>query len=121
MDEGTDVKDVDGDQVAHRIVNGSNADETLGLSGVNADGARNVAGRAERPQAGLRPPRRRGPTTPAGKARVSGNAVTHAMSSTRLVVAGESAVEAEAYRRMIVDDLAPVGPVETALARTGRS
>jgi len=38
------------------------------------------------------------------------------MSSPRPVVPGESSIEWEAHRRAIVDDLAPEGPVETALA-----
>ena len=60
--------------------------------------------------------RRRGPKTAAGKARVSLNALTHGISSTRLVVPGERSTDWETYRRNIVDALAPVGPVETALA-----
>jgi hypothetical protein len=60
--------------------------------------------------------RRRGPRTAAGKARVATNAIAHAMSSARLVVLGEGANEWEAHRRAIVENLAPEGPVETALA-----
>jgi hypothetical protein len=60
--------------------------------------------------------RRRGPRTAAGKARVATNAIAHAMSSPRPVVPGESSDEWETHRRTIVESLAPVGPVETALA-----
>src|SRR5713101_7917683 len=61
-------------------------------------------------------PSRRGPKTAAGKARVSINALTHGISSTRLVVPGESSTEWETHRRTFVEALAPAGPVETALA-----
>jgi hypothetical protein len=61
-------------------------------------------------------PRRRGPKTAAGKARIALNAITHGISSTRLVVPGESNTAWAANRTAIVDALAPVGPVETALA-----
>jgi len=60
--------------------------------------------------------RRRGPTTAVGKARVSLNALTHGMSSTRRVVPGEKLGEWETYRAAIIEALAPAGPVETALA-----
>ena len=65
--------------------------------------------------------RRRGPKTPAGKARVALNAITHGISSTRLVVPGESSTESETHRRAFVDALAPAGPVETALAERAAS
>ena len=61
-------------------------------------------------------PRRRGPKTTAGKARIALNAITHGISSTRLVVPGESSTAWAANRTDIVDALTPVGPVETALA-----
>jgi len=47
---------------------------------------------------------------------VSLNALTHGISSARLVVPGESATKWETYRHAVVDDLAPAGPVERALA-----
>jgi hypothetical protein len=59
---------------------------------------------------------RRGPKTASSKARVSLNAVTHGLSSARLVVPGESPTEWEMSRQAIVDALAPAGPVELALA-----
>ncbi len=64
----------------------------------------------------LHSPSRRGPKTTAGKARIGLNALTHGLSSERLVLPGESNAEWEMYRRTIVGTLAPVGPVETALA-----
>ena len=59
---------------------------------------------------------RRGPKTQAGRARVGVNAITHGLSSLRSVVPGESSTDWELHRRTIVDALAPVGPVELALA-----
>jgi hypothetical protein len=67
------------------------------------------AGQSPRPQ-------RRGPKTPAGKARVGLNAISHGLVSARLVVPGESATEWEGSRQAMVDALAPAGPVEEALA-----
>ena len=61
-------------------------------------------------------PSRHGPKTAAGKARVSNNALTHGISSTRLVVLGESDAEWEAHRRAILEALAPAGALELALA-----
>jgi hypothetical protein len=61
-------------------------------------------------------PQRRGPKTPAGKARVGLNAISHGLVSARLVVPGESATEWEGSRQAMVDALAPAGPVEEALA-----
>ena len=61
-------------------------------------------------------PQRRGPKTAAGKARIGLNALTHGISSARLVVPGESPTEWEMYRQAIVDALVPTGPVELALA-----
>jgi hypothetical protein len=61
-------------------------------------------------------PRRRGPKTTEGKARIAINAITHGISSTRLVVPGESSTAWAASRTAIVDALAPIGPVETTLA-----
>jgi hypothetical protein len=61
-------------------------------------------------------PQRRGPKTAAGKARIALNAITHGLSSTRLVVPGESSTAWAANRTAIVDALAPAGPLETALA-----
>ncbi len=61
-------------------------------------------------------PPRRGPKSAAGKARIAMNALTHGISSPRLVVPGESTTDWETHRRSIVQALEPAGPVETALA-----
>jgi hypothetical protein len=61
-------------------------------------------------------PRRRGPKTATGKARIGLNAIKHGLSSTRLILPGENATDWESFRRAIVDDRAPVGSVETVLA-----
>ena len=68
-----------------------------------------------------RSPRRPGPKTPAGRARVALNPITHGISSTRPVVPGERSDEWETHRRAIVEALAPVGPLEIALAERAAS
>jgi hypothetical protein len=73
------------------------------------DGAEVVAVPAERS-------RRRGPKTVAAKARIALNALTHGLSSRRLVVPSESSTDWETHRNAIVKVLAPAGLVETALA-----
>ncbi len=60
--------------------------------------------------------RQRGPRTAAGKARVSLNALTHGISSTRPVLPGENNLDWEKHRKDISDALAPLGRVETVLA-----
>jgi len=65
--------------------------------------------------AGLTRLRRRGPKSAAGRARVGINAITHGLSSQRLVVPGESLTDWESHRRSIVDALVPEGPIELAL------
>src|SRR5712691_8312453 len=59
---------------------------------------------------------RRGPKTVAGKARIALNALTHGIASTRLVVPGESRETWAAHCQRVLDALAPVGPVEAAVA-----
>ena len=59
---------------------------------------------------------RRGPRTKAGKARVACNALTHGLSTARLVVPGERRDDWTAHCRAVVEALAPIGPVELALA-----
>jgi len=54
--------------------------------------------------------------TAAGKARISLNAITHGISSTRHIVPGESTTAWAAHRAAMIDALAPVEPVETAPA-----
>ncbi len=63
-----------------------------------------------------RRPQRRGPKTVAGKARIALNALTHGIASTRLVVPGERREAWAAHCQRVLDALAPVGPVEAALA-----
>jgi hypothetical protein len=65
---------------------------------------------------GSRAPRRRGPKTAAGRARISQNAITHGISSTRPLLPGESSTAWAENHSAIVEALAPEGPVETALA-----
>ncbi len=90
-------------------------EEASAPSRANANGEHQDAERATTHRA--RPgSRRRGPKTAVGKARVSLNALTHGISSTRLVVPGESTAEWETYRTAIIEAIAPAGPVETALA-----
>jgi len=59
---------------------------------------------------------RRGPKTAAGKARVSGNAVAHGLTSIRPILPGECSTDWQTHRTNIIDALAPVGALETALA-----
>ena len=57
-----------------------------------------------------------GPRTPEGKATVRKNAIKHGLrSSATLVVAGETEEALEAHRTCIIENLSPVGPVETIL------
>ena len=57
-----------------------------------------------------------GPRTVEGIARSSGNALSHGLSARSVVIRGESAERWEEFRDATVNDLAPVGPVETQLA-----
>jgi hypothetical protein len=58
-----------------------------------------------------------GPTSAEGKAVVALNALKHGLRSSRPVVTGmESAEGWESHRVAVVEDLAPMGAVETALA-----
>jgi len=89
--------------------------------GGSRSGAGKTPAAATRPRAGgatVRPqrPPRRGPKTVAGKARVAGNALTHGLTSARLIVPGDSREDWATHYRRIVDALAPVGSVEAALA-----
>jgi hypothetical protein len=89
-----------------------------GVSGNGADARPSTAtgpraaGKVVRP---LRP-QRRGPKTEAGKARVAINAVTTGMTSPRPVLPGERPEDWASHRQGILEALAPVGPVEAAMA-----
>src|SRR6266705_2033432 len=114
--DAQDFNHLDVDRFPQPAVDLSSSDETVDPSRSNADGEHDAADNVEGRRPRSRPPRRRGPKTAAGKARVSLNALTHGISSTRLVVSGERSTDWDTYRREVVDALAPVGPVETALA-----
>ena len=62
------------------------------------------------------PRRKPGPKTAAGKEKVSLNAVKNGLTSVRPILTGECRADWDAFRRAIIDDLAPVGPVATELA-----
>jgi hypothetical protein len=59
---------------------------------------------------------RRGPKTVAGKARIALNALSHGVTSARLVVLGESREAWAEHCQRVLEALVPVGPVEAALA-----
>jgi hypothetical protein len=62
--------------------------------------------------------RSRGPKSAAGKARSAQNAIKHGMRSLRYVVLpDESAAEFHAFEEAMVDDLVPVGALQTVVAR----
>jgi hypothetical protein len=62
--------------------------------------------------------RSRGPKTPEGKAKSAQNAVKHGMRALKYVVLpDESAADFHALEEAMVDELAPVGAVQTVLAR----
>jgi hypothetical protein len=88
-----------------------------GRSGLDADATPStvtgprVTGNVRSPR-----PQRRGPKTVAGKARIALNALTHGVTSARLVVPGERREDWAAHCRGALEALAPVGPVEAALA-----
>jgi hypothetical protein len=60
----------------------------------------------------------RGPKTPQGKARSAQNALKHGMRAQKyLVLPDEDAAEFEALEAALVEELAPVGALQTVLAR----
>ena len=64
-----------------------------------------------------KPKRGGGPRSAAGRAAVSTNALTHGLTSAKPCVWGEKVEEWDAFEDAVVSDLAPVGAVETELAR----
>ena len=57
-----------------------------------------------------------GPRTSQGKAAVSQNAVKHGLSARHDVINGEDRAEFDLYREQMLDELAPVSPMESMLA-----
>ncbi len=57
-----------------------------------------------------------GPKTSQGKAVVSQNAVKHGLLAEQVVIAGEDPGAFEFYRQAMLEELSPVGAVETTLA-----
>lgn len=57
-----------------------------------------------------------GPKTPAGKAVVAQNAVTHGLRANRFLLLSDDPDEFAEHRQSLLDELAPVGPMETYLA-----
>ncbi len=57
-----------------------------------------------------------GPRTSEGKAAVSQNAVKHGLLAARVVISSESQADFDLYRDQILDELAPVSPMESMLA-----
>jgi hypothetical protein len=57
-----------------------------------------------------------GPRTPEGKATASHNAVKHGLLAEQVVIHGEDPAEFDLYRAGMLEELAPVGTVESMLA-----
>ncbi len=57
-----------------------------------------------------------GPRTNEGKAAVSQNAVKHGLLTRHDVISSESQADFDLYRRQLLDELAPVSPMESMLA-----
>ena len=57
-----------------------------------------------------------GPRTSEGKASVSQNAVKHGLLTRHDVISSESQADFDLYRAQILDELAPVSPMESMLA-----
>ena len=57
-----------------------------------------------------------GPRTPQGKAAISQNAIKHGLTAARVVITSESQAEFRLHRDQILDELAPVSPMESMLA-----
>ncbi len=57
-----------------------------------------------------------GPRTPQGKDAVSQNAIKHGLTAAHVVITSESQAEFRLHRDQILDELAPVSPMESMLA-----
>ena len=57
-----------------------------------------------------------GPKTPEGKAVASQNSTTHGLRSNRVLITSENSAEYNAHQNALLEDLAPVGAMETILA-----
>ncbi len=57
-----------------------------------------------------------GPRTRQGKAAVSQNAVKHGLLARQDVISSESQADFDLYRQQLLDELAPVSPMESMLA-----
>ncbi len=57
-----------------------------------------------------------GPRSHRGKAAVSQNAVKHGFLARQAVISSESQADFDLYRRQMLDELAPVSPMESMLA-----
>ena len=62
------------------------------------------------PSRGTSSRRRPGPNTAAGKEKVALNAIKSGLTSVRPILPGESRADWDAFRRAIIDDLAPTAP-----------
>ena len=57
-----------------------------------------------------------GPVTPEGRSRVSGNAISHGLTSQKMVVPGEKDRDFRKFQLAVIVDLRPVGALEMLLA-----
>ena len=57
-----------------------------------------------------------GPKTTEGKATVSQNAIKHGLTAQRTVIPGENLADFELYRYEMIEELDPLGPMESMLA-----
>jgi hypothetical protein len=73
---------------------------------------------SQTPDAVARPAGKRGPKTAAGKARSARNALKHGLRAARYpVLPDESPAEFAAHEAALIEELAPVGALQTMLAR----
>ena len=56
-----------------------------------------------------------GPKTEQGKSIVAQNAITHGLRSARILIASEDPTEFDAHQNALLEDLVPVGPMESIL------